>query len=115
MRSVSTFSPTILNNQAVRFRGNSSSIERDQARTRVMAPAVTLFIVLCLQLGVRIAIIAQGYQLEAMRNQLLENDKSLRHYRLQYAVKTSPERLAGEARQRLGMIPSRPQQLRKLS
>lgn len=85
------------------------------SRVRPVAPAVMLFLVLCFQLYVRIGIIEEGYALEARRNQALSQDQALRQYRMQYAFLTSPQRLSLAARERLSMVPTRPQQLRRLS
>ena len=82
---------------------------------RQLTPAIVLFLVLCFQVSVRIGIISEGYQLETQRTEALEQDQALRQYRLQYAYLTSPQRVQVQARARLGMLPNRPQQLRRVA
>ena len=116
----STYAPTtvleqrLIRNQQMGAQPRAHGRGRDAFRTRSLAAAVILFSVLVAQVCVRIAIIRQGYALEAVRQATMESDQRLRQYRLHYAWLTSPQRLTLKSQQELAMIPLRPQQIRKM-
>ncbi len=83
-------------------------------RGLLIAAASFLFAVLVAQVTLRVAIIGQGYELEATRQATMEQDQRLRQYKLHYAWLTSPQRLTSKAQQELQMIPLKPQQIRKM-
>ncbi len=81
---------------------------------RDMLLPMGLFVVLVLQLWVRMSFVGQGYRLEELRQKALNNDARLREQRLEYAMLTRPDGLRKQARNQLQMIVLEPQNVRKI-
>lgn len=88
--------------------------ENKKLRMRHFFAPMLLFVVLVIQLSVRICILEKGYRLEELRRETLQNDAHLRQRRLDYAFMSRPTNLARSAERRLGMTNLTPQQIRKL-
>lgn len=84
-----------------------------QLRFRLI-PGIFLFIVLALQLWVRISTIEKGYELEKLRETALKNDVRLRQLRLELAYTARPAELIKRANHELGFVALAPQRIRKL-
>ena len=88
----------------IRFRG-----------ARRIVPAVLLFAALLSQLCIRVEIIRAGYRLEEIRSATIQNDARLRELRYRYAEATSPTVILEQAKRRLGVEPTAPQQIRRIT
>ena len=75
-------------------------------------PAVILFLVLLLQVSVRIMLVEKSYKLEEVRSSILSNDELLREVNLELARLYDPVFMQQQARSRLGMSATPPQRIR---
>ena len=73
-----------------------------------------LFLVLLLQIWIRVEIIQAGYRLEEVRTAALKQDAQLRELKFEYAAKASPSVVRDRAQKELGLRPMLPQAIRKV-
>lgn len=84
------------------------------ARSKLLLP-VLLFCVLLAQVWVRITILNSSYELQQIRQSLIQNDERLRAARLDWSMKSSPNAIRIQAKRNLGMVPLTPQFIRTVS
>lgn len=101
--------------QPIRVRKVVPQLQAEVSRKKLLLAMSMLFVVLAIQLGLRIYITERGYEIERMRMIALSNDTELRELDLAYALKTRPNELAKLAKTRLEMEPLTPSQIRKVS
>ena len=94
--------------------GDARGLKQRHTFSKYIVP-LTLFVVLLLQLWVRVNIIQSGYELEALRSNALKNDAYLRHKRLELAYLARPDVLRKRAAIELKMVPLAPQRVRWIS
>jgi cell division protein FtsL len=80
-----------------------------------MAAAVFLFVSLLGQLTVRVQYMELGYALEASRAEALKYDARYRELKVEQALLTRPTRLTEMANNKIGLEPTSPQQVRRVS
>ncbi|MCB0324043.1 MAG: hypothetical protein KDD69_10735 [Bdellovibrionales bacterium] len=97
--------------QHVRTRNGEPTGNR---KVRRIVLACILFAGLLIQLGVRLAIIEEGYRLEALRRETLLNDERLRAVRLEWSTQSRPSALADAAAERLSLYATMPQRIRRI-
>ncbi len=111
--SVTATNMRCLQVQMLRPRGETVVSSVHGCRALVMP--VVLFLVLAVQLWLRVESISKGYEVEELRRVALRNDTELRELRLEYALLVRPGELAERARIKLGMTDLAPQRVRKLA
>ncbi len=76
--------------------------------------ALALFCILLFKLYIRLNLLELSYQLEETRQSILLEDSKLREARVMNAKQLSSRNITMLAKERLGLSPSLPQQIRKL-
>lgn len=87
---------------------------RERFHRREIAAAIFLFVTLLVQLVIRLELIGRRYELGELRAEALKHDSELRELRFEYAALTQPSKLEARAAGELSMMPTVPQQLRKI-
>lgn len=77
--------------------------------------ACLLFLVLLLQVSVRVVLTERAYKLEEVRASILSSDELLREARLELARVYDPVFIKQQAKERLGMEATPPQRIRRIS
>lgn len=89
-------------------------VVRHRTFAKPVIPAFVLFFVLVLQVCVRLEFMNLGYELHLLRSEALRRDSLLRELRLQAAQLSSPSEISKRAPGELRLIPTPPQNVRRV-
>jgi hypothetical protein len=73
-----------------------------------------VFALLLCKLFIRLEILDMSYQIENVRNELISSDAYHRELKAERAIRANPRKITEEARRKLDMRPTMPQQIRRI-
>jgi hypothetical protein len=83
--------------------------------TKGLVFAGLVFLLLLCKLFIRLEILDMSYKIEHARNELISQDALLRELKARRAVEANPRKVTEDAKIKLQLRPTTPQQIRKIS